>query len=228
MNNKRNISETTSILDAVKKDWYILFLILASLLAGIYFYPQLPDKMPSHWNIRGEVDGWSSKNFAVWFFPLLNLGLYLMMILMPKIDPRRANYARFSGAYRAIRIVLIVFLTGIYCVTLLSGLGYSIKVDTIVKVSVSLLILIMGNYMGKFQHNYFVGIKTPWTLANEEVWRKTHRMAGPLWVCAGVLGIILSFIPAVWASMTLFATFMVIAFLPMVYSYIVYRQIGNN
>lgn len=226
--NKQNNPKAISILETVKRDWYILVFILASLAAGLYFYPQLPDKIPSHWNIRGEVDGWSSKNFAVWFFPLLNMGLYFMMILLPKIDPRKANYTRFAGSYRIIRLVLIVFLTGIYCVTLISGLGYSIKVDIIVKVSVSFLILILGNYMGKFQHNYFVGIKTPWTLASEEVWRRTHRMAGPLWVSAGVLGIILSFIPSTWASITLFASFMVIAFIPMIYSYILYRQIENK
>lgn len=226
--NKPNQLDSASLLSIIKRDWYILLLIVASLLAGLYFYPQLPEKMPTHWNIHGEVDGWSGKNFAVWFFPLVNLGLYFMMILLPKIDPRKANYTRFAGSYRVIRILLIVFLTGIYCVTIISGLGYDIKVDTIVKVSVSLLILVFGNYMGKFQHNYFVGIRTPWTLANEEVWRKTHRMAGPLWAGAGVLGIVLSFIPGTWASRTLFASYLVIAFLPMVYSYILYRQIEKR
>jgi uncharacterized membrane protein len=226
--NKQNRLESTPLLSVIKQDWYLLLLILASLLAGLWLYPQLPDQMPSHWNIHGEVDGWSSKSFAVWFFPLLNAGIYLMMILLPKVDPRKANYDRFAGAYSVVRSLLILFLTVIYGVTLLAGLGYALKVDTIIKFSVSLLILVFGNYMGKFKHNYFIGIRTPWTLASEEVWRRTHRMAGPLWAGAGLLGMLLSFIQSTWAAIVLFGSYMIIAFIPLVYSYLVFRQLERS
>jgi len=210
----------------LKKEWYLLALILATFLIGLYVYPDLPARVPTHWNIKGEIDGWSSKTFAVWFFPFLNLGIYFMMLVLPNIDPRRENYKRFAGVYNLIRIALQIFLAFIYLFTLYAAFGYEIKVDFFVRFSVSLLFLILGNYMGKIKHNYFVGIKTPWALANEEVWIKTHRFAGPLWVGAGALGMLLSFARAPWASYLTFASYAVMAFVPMIYSYLVFRKIN--
>ncbi|MCR4443379.1 MAG: SdpI family protein [Peptococcaceae bacterium] len=212
----------------IKKDWPILLLILATLAAGICVYPRLPDMIPGHWNIKGQVDGWVSKSFGVLFFPLLNLGLYPLMLLLPRIDPRRENYRRFAGAYRVIRLFLHAFLALIYIVTLLAALGYALRVDAIVKFFVSLLILVLGNYMGKIKHNYFVGIKTPWTLASEEVWYKTHRFAAPLWVGAGALGMVLSVFRQLWLNYLYFASFIIIGFVPIIYSYFLFRKTRMN
>lgn len=220
--------ETFSFSSALKKDWYLILLILGSLALGLYLYPQLPDKLPSHWNIRGEVDGWTGKDFAVWFFPLLNLGLYFLFLLLPRLDPRRDNYPRFSGAYRLLRIFILLFLTLIYLLTLLYAVGYPIRIDLAVRLAVFTLLLIIGNYMGKFKHNYFVGVKTPWTLANEEVWRRTHRMAGPLWVGGGLAGILLSFFTQTWAAAASFAVIIILALGPIVYSYIVFQQVAGK
>lgn len=215
------------MINYIKKEWYIIILILASLAFGIYVYPQLPDKIPTHWNIHGEVDGWSSKAFGVYFFPLLNLFFYPLMIFLPLIDPRRKNYTYFSKPYKIIRIVLHIFLAAIYIVTLLVALGYPLRVDFIVRFSISLLFIIIGNYMGKFKHNYFVGIKTPWTLANEEVWVKTHRFGAPLWVAVGFLGMVLSFFQQPWASYLTFGGILVIATVPVIYSYLLYRKLNK-
>jgi uncharacterized membrane protein len=200
---------------------------LATLAFGIYLYPQLPDKIPTHWNFQGEVDGWSGKAFGVFFFPLLNLILYPLMILLPRIDPRRQNYIYFSRAYAVIRVTLHFFFAIIYVISLLAALGYPLEISFIVKFFVSLLFVVLGNYMGKIKHNYFVGIKTPWTLANEEVWYKTHRLAAPLWVAAGILGMVLSFFQQIWASYIMFGSIIVIVVIPMVFSYLFYRQLGK-
>ncbi len=224
MNKLPDTNNDFSLISMLKKDWYILVLILATFLAGLYFYPDLPAKVPTHWNISGKIDGWSSKAFAVWFFPLLNLGIYFMMLLLPRIDPRRENYKRFAGAYNLIRLALHIFLAFIYLLTLYAAFGHEVKVDIFVKFSVSLLFLILGNYMGKIKHNYFVGIKTPWTLANEEVWTKTHRFAGPFWVGAGILGLLLSFFRTAWAGYLLFASYLVMGLVPIIYSYIIYKS----
>ena len=184
--------------------------------------------MPTHWNIRGEVDGWSSKAFAVWFFPLINLGIYFMMLLLPRVDPRRDNYKRFSGAYTLIRLALHIFLALIYLLSLYAAFGHEVKVDMLVKFSLSLLFIILGNYMGKIKPNYFVGIKTPWTLASEEVWTKTHRFAGPFWVSAGVLGLVLGFVRTAWAGYLFFGATMIMAFVPVIYSYFVFRETNNR
>lgn len=215
-------------LEQVKREWYLLLLILATFLFGLYVFPQLPEQVPSHWNIHGEIDGWTTKNFAVWFFPLLNLGLYLLMLFLPNLDPRKENYVRFAGAYRLIRIILLIFLAVLYMVTLLVALGYPLKVDFIVKALVAVLFLLIGNYMGKFQHNYFVGIKTPWTLASEEVWRQTHRLAGPIWVTGGVFGLILSFFQTPLAGILTFTVYILIALIPVVYSYFAFRKVKKD
>jgi len=212
----------------IKQDWPVLFFILATLAAGLLLYPRLPDMMPGHWNIKGQIDGWVSKPFGVLFFPLLNLGLYPLMLLLPRIDPRRENYRRFAGVYRLIRLFLHVFLALLYIVTLLAALGYTLRVDAIVKFAVSLLILVLGNYMGKIKHNYFVGIKTPWTLASEEVWYKTHRFAAPLWVGAGILGMAISVFRQVWLNWLYFASLIVIGLVPIIYSYFLFRKTGLN
>lgn len=214
-----------SLWQTLKSEWYQFIIILAPLAIALYYYPQLPDRLPTHWDIYGNIDGYSGKAFAVWFFPLLNLGLYFLMVLAPKIDPRRENYKRFAGAYRLVRLFLIIFLSGLNLVTLMAGLGYSIKVDLLVKLGVSLLFLIMGNVMGKFQHNYFVGIRTPWTLANEEVWRKTHRFSAKLWVASGIACVILTVLGTIWANYLFFALVVIMCLLPLIMSYLFFRQL---
>lgn len=228
MNDNTNQQTKPTLLSVIKGEWYILVLILATLAIGLYLYPQLPAKVPTHWNFKGQVDGWSSKTFAVWFFPLLNLGLYFMMLLLPKIDPRRDNYARFAGAYKVFRLILSFFFALIYMAALLAGLGYPLRIDFFVRFSISLLFLVLGNYMGKIQPNYFVGIKTPWTLANEEVWRKTHRFAGPLWVGAGAAGVLLSFFQAAWSATLMITLFVLMGLVPVVYSYLLFKRITNK
>ena len=226
MNSPRN--GEASLFEMIKKDWYILLLILATLIFGLIVYPDLPEQVPRHWNIHGEVDGWMDKSFAVWFFPVLNLGLYALFLVLPQLDPRRENYRRFSRAYRIIRILILLFMLLIYLVTLLVALGYPLQVDTFVRFAVSLLFLLLGNYMGKIKHNYFLGIRTPWTLANEEVWRITHRFAAPLWVGAGALGMALSFFRSPWSAYVFFGAIILVALAPAVYSYLLYRKITGH
>lgn len=224
MNKDKNEIKYT-LINNIKNEWYILLLILAVFAFGLYVSPDLPDRIPSHWNVKGEVDGWSSRAFGVWFLPLLNLSLYPLMILLPLIDPKKRNYILFNRAYRVIRIILHLFFALIYLATLLYSLGYHINIGLMVKFSVGLIFAGLGNYMAKIKHNYFVGIKTPWTLASEEVWKKTHRFAAPLWVSAGILGMILSFINTVWASYMFFVIILAIIFIPMVYSYLIFHRL---
>lgn len=213
------------MLERLKKEWYIFAIILASFAFGLYIYPELPDKIPTHWNIRGEVDGWSGKNFGVFFFPLINLACYPLFLWLPRLDPRRANYEKFGRTYTIIRVTLHLFFAVLYVISLLAALGYPLDINLIVKFIVSLLILIFGNYMGKLKHNYFVGIKTPWTLANEEVWNRTHRFAAPLWVAAGALGMVLSFFHQSWTAYLMFGGIIAAAFIPCVYSYLLFRKL---
>lgn len=223
MNNKKVLY----LKSLVKKEWYFFVIIFIPLLVGLILYPQLPEKIPTHWNIHGHIDGWSDKSFAVWFFPLLNFAIYLLMIFSPFIDPKKNNYIRFQPAYKFIRFTIHCFFSLIHLISLLYSMGVHLQIGIIVKILVSCLFILLGNNMGKVKHNFFVGIKTPWTLASEEVWSKTHRFAAPLWVIIGTIGIFLSFIQATWANFLLFASYIFMCAIPIIYSYFIFRRINS-
>lgn len=176
-------------------DWWMAALILALYVLGFILYPKLPDMMPSHWNLEGEVDGYTAKTGHIIFFPTLILGLYLLMSFAPKIDPKAENYKKFQGVFRGFRILIVLVLTGIYVATLLYALGIPVSIGKVSIFTIGMMLIFVGNYFGKVRHNYTFGIKTPWTLANEEVWNRTHRVSGPLWVIAGLIWIFSIFLP---------------------------------
>ena len=171
--------------NTVRHDWPLWVLMAGVLLASFVIYPYLPDQVPGHWNIHGQVDAYYPRSFGAFFPPLLAIAIYLLMLFTPVLDPRRDNYVRFKSAYTFLRWITIIFLVLIYAAAILAALGYQINIGIVVKALVAVLFIMIGNYMGQFRHNYFVGIKTPWTLANEEVWQRTHRIAGRIWVLGG-------------------------------------------
>lgn len=210
---------------SLKTEWPILLLLLVTLIYGAYVYPTLPEKVPSHWNFAGEVDSWSSPVWGAFGIPLLNLGLYCLFLIIPKIDPNKEKYAQFAGAYNAFRYVFHLFFVGLYATVILAAQGHTVNVGQIVPMGVAVLLVVMGNYMGKVRKNYFFGIKTPWTLASEEVWQKTHRMAGPLWVLSGIVGFIAALFGGPIGHYIFFGMIMVIAVIPMAYSYIIFAKL---
>ncbi|MDP4126161.1 MAG: SdpI family protein [Bacillota bacterium] len=213
------------ISSVLKKDWMILILIILGFALGVYFYPSLPDKVPIHWNAKGEINGYGSKLFGAFGLPSINLGMYLMFLALPYIDPKRKNYDSFKSTYQFQKYLLLVFFLGLEVFTLLISTGAVVNRPIFIQVMISLLFILLGNVMGRVKHNYFVGIKTPWTLANEEVWRKTHRLAAPLWVIGGIINIILSFIGINFNGITFIVILVVISLVPIVYSYFVYQEI---
>lgn len=215
------------ITKTLKKDWIVILLILASFILSLYFYPSLPDKVPNHWNINGEVDGYTNRFWGAFGIPFLNAGLYILFIVLPHIDPKRKNYDRFPSTYRYIRYLMHIFFIGLQVFTFMAALGSPVKINAIVPIGIGLLFIFFGNVLGRVKHNYFVGIRTPWTLASEEVWRKTHRLAGPMWVAGGILGIIASLINSSIGGKLFFGILMVISLVPTVYSYFVYRNLNQ-
>jgi len=209
----------------LKKDWLILILILLGFALGAYFYPSLPDKIPVHWNANGEINGYGSKLFGAFGLPSINLGMYLMFLALPYIDPKSKNYVKFNSTYQFLKYLLIVFFLGMEIFTLLLASGVIVNRPIFVPIMISLLFILIGNVMGKFKHNYFVGIKTPWTLANEEVWRKTHRLAAPLWVIGGIINILLNVSGANIKGIGFIIIVAVISIVPIAYSYFAYQKI---
>ncbi|NLG33552.1 MAG: SdpI family protein [Syntrophomonadaceae bacterium] len=213
---------------SVKREWPLWVLMLGLVISAFLVYPHLPEQVPSHWNIHGEVDGYSSRAFGAFFMPFLAILMYLLLLFLPLLDPRRDNYPRFSKAYTFLRWSLVVFFSILYGVTILVALGYDLNVGMIVKAMVAVLLIIIGNYMGQFRHNYFVGIRTPWTLANEEVWQRTHRMGSRIWVLGGFLCLAMAPVNTSWAGVVFFAAIILMALIPAVYSFIIFARLRSS
>ncbi|MGI6036603.1 MAG: SdpI family protein [Limnochordia bacterium] len=207
-----------------KGDVLILLWILAMLVLGALLYPHLPEQVPSHWNIKGEVDGYSGPFWGAFGLPLLTLACYVGMALLPQIDPRRENYRRFAASYNLFRRGMVLFFSVMYGVTLLAAFDYDVNVSLIIQISVALLFIFIGNMMGRFKFNYFVGIRTPWTLADEEVWRRTHRVGGRLWVIAGFIGLIAALLPPPANFILLMGSIGLASIGTIIYSYYVFRK----
>ncbi|MFZ5897939.1 MAG: SdpI family protein [Bacillota bacterium] len=208
----------------LKGDWPALVLILGMFIAGLVVYPHLPEQVPSHFNVRGEIDAYSSRLWGAFGIPLLSAGIYVLMLVVPFIDPKRQNYAGFLGGYRVIRTAMVAFMAVLHAVILAVALGCNVSVNTVVPVMLGLLFIVLGRVLGGIRFNYFVGIRTPWTLADEEVWRRTHEMSGRLFVVAGLASVISGVLPApanFWLSI---GAISVAGGGSLVYSYFVYAR----
>lgn len=211
-----------------KSDLAVLLLILLTFGIGLYYYPQLPEQMPIHWNINGEVDNYGDKLFATFLFPAINLLMFVFFLVLPKIDPRKENYQKFKGAYTVFRNSMHIFLAILYLLTIQHSLNKDVpdflNIDFVVPLGVSILFIIIGNYLGKIQDNYFIGIRTPWTLSSEKVWYKTHRLAGKLYVVSGIFGVIGSFFGGMIAFILLIVPISLSSLYIILYSYLEYKK----
>lgn len=202
----------------------LLFALLSAAVTAV-FYGRLPPQIPTHWNLDGSVT-YGAKS-TIWLLGALPVILWCMFVLLPKIDPRRANYSKFRGGYDAFNAVMMLFFLGMICMTISESLNPGhISVSTLVTAGCGLLFAFIGNMMPKFKSNFFVGIKTPWTLSSTEVWNRTHRFAGYLWFAGGIVIVPLAvLLPDASLLFGVFiAIVLVMAFLPMVMSYVWYRR----
>lgn len=201
----------------------VIALVLLSVAASLVAYPRLPEVVPSHWNAAGEVDGYTSRNSSLIFVPALTLGLGLFMLYLPQIDPLRANVDKFRGAYNWAVVGFCVYMLYIHILTLLAGLGVRFNMTTMLLPVMGLLFIGIGFLIDRAKRNWFIGIRTPWTLMSDTVWAKTHRLGGLLFKIGGVVAIIAAFIPGeagIWVMMT---ALLGAGFVPVIYSYFAYR-----
>jgi len=202
-----------------------LAIALLSAAVTVVFYGRLPAEIPVHWNLDGTVN--YGARSMLWLLGGLPIVLWCLFVLLPKIDPRRENYGKFRGVYDAFNAVMMLFFLGITCVTISESLYPGrISVAAVITAGCGLLFAFIGNMMPKFKSNFFVGIKTPWTLSSSEVWNRTHRFAGYLWFAGGIVIVPLAvLLPSENLLFGLFmAIILVMAFLPMVMSYVWYRR----
>lgn len=206
----------------------ILLLGLVPLAFAWTVYDRVPDMIPSHYGLNGQPDDYSDKFVFILMMSAFNLGLPFLMKWMPAMDPRRENYRKFSRFYELFRVVITLFLSGLFTMILLESLGYPIEISKVVMVGVGLLWMVIGNYLGQVRSNWFFGIKLPWTLESDEVWRRTHRISGGVWMGAGLFILLSSFLPpsvAVWTVMISVAGSVLV---PVVYSYLLFKKLNDH
>ena len=207
----------------IKKNWKVLaitsIVILLPILAGVILWNQLPEQMPTHWNAAGEVDGWSSKPFAVFGLPLILLAVQWLCTLGTCADPKKNNHP--EKILHLVLWIIPVLSVVLHVITYAAALGKEVRMEMVMPVLVGLLFAIIGNYLPKCKQNYTIGIKIPWTLNSEENWNRTHRFAGRLWLVCGLAIMLSGFFGGFWVFLPA-ALLMVIV--PCVYSYVLYRK----
>lgn len=215
--------------DFIKREWLILLFILAPFAIIPLIWNSLPEQIPMHWNFAGEIDSWSPKYPGIFYIPLLNVVMYVLFLVIPKIDPRKQNYSLFEGAYKKLRLVFSGFILYMFVIITLVSTGYDLNVKMFIVNGILVLFLIFGNFMGNLRSNYFVGFRVPWTLEFPEVWTKTHRFAGKTWVIGSIIMFLLGFVlPDAVHTVTFFVFIGVISIIPLIYSYILYLRIKKE
>ncbi len=193
---------------------------LLPILAGLALYSRLPETMVTHWGLDGTPNGWSSRAFAVFGLPGILLAVNLLTPFLLRADPKHEN---MSTALKNV-VIWTIPLVSLLCsgATLAAGLGHRIRVEQALPVFMGVLFIVIGNYLPKTKQSYTMGIKLPWTLASEENWNRTHRLAGFLWVLCGVYFIVVSFIG--WSLAAFLVPLAAMVLIPTVYSYLLYRK----
>jgi len=207
----------------MKNRWITPLLVAAMWAFALAVYPRLPARIPTHWNLRGEADGWGGPG-AAFLFPAIGIGTWLLMLVLPRIDPRRAHWEKFRDEVHLLVNVLVLFFAWVEAVALGAALGWELDTGRAVMGGMGVLLAIIGNYLPRIRSNWFMGIRTPWTLSSESVWRDTHRIGGRAFVAAGVAMVLAGFIPGILAQVLAIVAAMVASLIPVVYSYLAWRR----
>ncbi len=208
----------------MRRRWFGLVIAALAVVLSIWAYPQLPPTIATHWNVGGTADGFSSRATAVLIMPLVIIALTGLFNVLPKLDPRGANYAKFIDTYWLIANAVILFILIGHGMIIATGLGYPVKVDRFMPIGIGLLFIVLGNYLTRVEPNWFIGIRTPWTLSSDTVWRKTHRTGGWLMVVGGFVLAASVFLPQGAFLPLLIAAILIVAVIPVVQSYILWKR----
>lgn len=212
-----------------KTEFLTLLLLALPFVYLAFTWHQYPAQVPIHFNHHGQADRYGSKTFGLLLLPAINVALYLLLKYLPRLDPRQANLALFKEKYALIRLFIHLFLVFIFFLVAFSAQqGTSPRLyPKLVVMGVLLLFIMLGNYFSTMRPNYFVGIRTPWTLENPEVWKRTHRFAGRLWVFSCLALLLVLLFTELPHPLFLVSFLVLISLIPMGYSYFLYRKLTH-
>jgi len=208
----------------MRNRWLGFVVAGVALAVSVWAWPRLPARVPTYWDVHGVPDGYSSRLVAALLVPAIVVAMNGLFRILPRLDPRRGNYEKFQDTYWLIANAVALFLLGTHVLVMVNGLGYTVAMSRLMPVGVGLLFIVLGNSLARLQPTWFVGIRTPWTLSSDTVWRKTHRTGGFTFVIAGVLMVGTAFVsgPMTWVLLVTAAALAVAV--PVVQSYVLWRR----
>ncbi len=207
-----------------RTEWPHWLLLAVMFVLAATTWRVTPDRIPMHWNAVGQVDGWGGKFEGLLAVPLVALGIYLLLLLVPRLDPGRDNYAAFAGPYATIRLATLLEMAAIYTLVVLWVRGIRVNMGVWVPVLVGSLLVIVGNLLGKVRPNWFVGVRTPWTLSSKRSWSRTHRVGGRLLVLMGALLMVSGALRSGWLGWIVIALGGIGFPVLLVYSYVQWQR----
>ena len=206
--------------------YVILAVLVLNLIGTGLLYSHLPDQIPLHFDIHGEVDRWGGRE-SIWLTAFLPIGIYGLLHVIPRVDPRNDSYEKHERGFSFIKVIITLFLVAIHGFIVAFSMGYHVDIRTFVLFGVGLVFLSVGNHLPNARQNYTFGIRNPWTLHNEVVWTKTHRVGGWMFVGLGLL----SMLAALFSHPTLIIVFIVatvsVALGINIYSFLLHRQMRS-
>lgn len=211
------------------KKWKEILLLVISLspaIGGLLVYNRLPETMASHFGVNNEVNGTMSREMSLLMLVLLGL-LPLFIRVMRAIDPKKANFEKFPAAFEVTRYGVTLLLTVVGWSIIFFNLGYHIDMRKVIMILIGVLFAVMGNFLTQVKPNYTFGIRTPWTLANEEVWRKTHRLGGPLMMIGGIIAFVSAFFGSAIAVFIFLGAILISSLIPVIYSYVLFARVAK-
>lgn len=201
-------------------------LVALALAAGfsVWAYPQLPGEIATHWGVDGQPNGWSSSLLAAVLVPSIAAALMVVLLVVPRIDPRRESWELHGPTYWMMANLTLCFLLLSHVLVLGVGLGWKLPIGRLVPVAVGALFVVLGNVMPRMRPNWFMGIRTPWTLSSDEVWRRTHRIGGACFVVAGLLVALCGFVGGGLIPYVIVGAVAVSIVVPVGYSWLLWRR----
>lgn len=207
-----------------RTEWFQWLLLAAMFGLALASWNVVPDRLPVHWGLTGKVDRYGGRFEGLMVLPLMALGLYLLLIVLQRVDPGRDNYERFSGSWHAMRNVFMAFMTVLYGLMHLAFRGHPLAMNNILLPALGLLFIFLGNVMGKLRPNWFVGIRTPWTLTSKQSWVRSHRIGGWVFILGGLGLLLAGLVDRAWLTWTVMILFGVAAVATSIYSWKVWKD----
>ena len=209
------------------KQIIIALLIMSSFLISMYLYPYMSEQMPTHWNAQGQIDGYMHKFWALFMIPLISSASVLLFYFIPKIDPLKKNIAKFKSHYDGFIVIFTAYMFYIYVLTVIANFKPNLNFTKLMIPAFGVLIFYTGSFLKSAKRNWFIGIRTPWTLSHDKVWEKTHSVGGLLFKLSGIISLF-GILFEKYAVLFIMVPIMSVSVFLIVYSFVLYQRVNKE